>query len=420
VFPSLSLFISYLSAFWHALWSPLFFFFVCLLACSSVSFVFLSCLNRLLSAIGIVQQNCLSFGSSKIGVTLWWLEIRYASMQQTDANRRDLTRNGNFEIYTIGFAQRLQVFAVIRNMLSLRRVVTTTVPSVGGQGLLAVPASTRLYSQSVGPLVYDLHEPAQPKTDKKKSPILFLHGLFGSKKNNRAISKALARDLGRYVYALDLRNHGESPHDTRHDYSAMAQDVAEFIEGHGLKDTTLIGHSMGAKTSMALALRSPDLVSDIVAVDNAPVDVSLSRDFPKYVRAMKKIQEAGVTRQSEADKILSEYEESLPIRQFLLGNMYLPEGEKVRKFRIPLHTLGKALDNLGDFPYKNPNEIRFEKPALFVRGTQSKYVPDDVLPLIGQFFPKFRLVDVDAGHWLISEQPEAFRQAVVEFLQKPE
>ncbi|KAF0642393.1 hypothetical protein FPSE5266_20118 [Fusarium pseudograminearum] len=305
-------------------------------------------------------------------------------------------------------------------MLSLRRVVTTTVPSVGHQCLRAVPASTRLYSQAIGPLVYDLHEPAQPKTDKKNSPILFLHGLFGSKKNNRAISKALARDLGRYVYALDLRNHGESPHDTRHDYSAMAQDVAEFIEGHGLKDTTLIGHSMGAKTSMALALRSPDLVSDIVAVDNAPVDVSLSRDFPKYVRAMKKIQEAGVTRQSEADKILSEVEESLPIRQFLLGNMYLPEGEKVRKFRIPLHTLGKALDNLGDFPYKNPSEIRFEKPALFVRGTQSKYVPDDVLPLIGQFFPKFRLVDVDAGHWLISEQPEAFRQAVVEFLQKPE
>ncbi|KAJ9424702.1 non-ribosomal peptide synthetase [Fusarium oxysporum] len=218
----------------------------------------------------------------------------------------------------------------------------------------------------------------------------------------------------------DLRNHGESPHSNKHDYSAMAQDVAEFIEGHGLKETTLIGHSMGAKTSMALALRSPELVADIVAVDNAPVDVSLSRDFPKYVRAMKKIQEAGVTRQAEADKILSEYEESLPIRQFLLGNMYLPDGEKVRKFRIPLDTLGKALDNLGDFPYKNPNEVRFVKPALFVRGTQSKYVPDDVLPLIGQFFPKFRLVDIDAGHWLISEQPEAFRQAVVEFLQKSE
>ncbi|KAM0558389.1 hypothetical protein ACHAPJ_004579 [Fusarium lateritium] len=303
-------------------------------------------------------------------------------------------------------------------MFALRRAAPTTVPVFGRQGLRAAAASSRLYSQSVGPLVYDLHEPAQPKTDKKKSPILFLHGLFGSKKNNRGISKALARDLGRYVYALDLRNHGESPHSTHHDYNAMAQDVAEFIEGHGLKDTTLIGHSMGAKTSMALALRSPDLVADVVAVDNAPVDVTLSRDFAEYVRAMKKIDESNVTRQSEADKILSEYEKSLPIRQFLLGNMYVPEGEKTRKFRIPLKTLGKSLDNLGDFPYKNPNEVRFEKPALFVRGTQSKYVPDEVLPLIGQFFPKFRLVDIDAGHWLISEQPEAFRQGKYTILEK--
>ena len=89
----------------------------------------------------------------------------------------------------IGFAQRLQVVAVIRIMLSLRRAVTTTAPLAGRRGLRATAVSSRLYSQSVGPLVFDLHEPAQPKTDKRNSPILFLHGLFGSKKNNRAISK---------------------------------------------------------------------------------------------------------------------------------------------------------------------------------------------------------------------------------------
>lgn len=94
----------------------------------------------------------------------------------------------------------------------------------------------------------------------------------------------------------------------------------------------------------------------------------------------------------------------------MLGNLYRPEGEKTQKFRVPLDILGRSLDHLGDFPYKNPKEIRFEKPALFVRGTQSKYVPDEVLPLIGEFFPRFQLVDIDAGHWLISEQPEAFRQ----------
>lgn len=65
---------------------------------------------------------------------------------------------------------------------------------------------------------------------------------------------------------------------------------------------------------------------------------------------------------------------------------------------------------MGDFPYKDPNEARFEKPALFVRGTRSKYVPDEVLPLVGQFFPRFEVVDIEAGHWVVSENPEAFRQ----------
>ena len=79
---------------------------------------------------------------------------------------------------------------------------------------------------------------------------------------------------------------------------------------------------------------------------------------------------------------------------------------------MPLDILAKSLYLLGDFPYKHPQERRFKKPSLFVRGTKSHYVADGVLPAIGEFFPRFRLVDIDAGHWLISEQPEAFRQGV--------
>jgi pimeloyl-ACP methyl ester carboxylesterase len=180
------------------------------------------------------------------------------------------------------------------------------------------------------------------------------------------------------------------------------------------------GADRGAKTAMTLALQEPDTVADLVAVDNAPVDATLSRDFPKYVQGMRQIQQAGVTRQSEADQILQRFEKELPIRQFLLGNLHRPQGSTTQKFRIPLDVLGKSLDNLGDFPFKDPTEVRYEKRALFVRGTKSKYVPDELLPLVGQFFPRFQLVDVDAGHWLISEQPEAFRRAVVEFLTVPE
>jgi pimeloyl-ACP methyl ester carboxylesterase len=79
---------------------------------------------------------------------------------------------------------------------------------------------------------------------------------------------------------------------------------------------------------------------------------------------------------------------------------------------VPLKILGAALDKLGDFPFKDPEEVRFVKPALFVRGTQSHYVPDEALPIIGRFFPRFELVDIDAGHWVISEKPELFRRGM--------
>ncbi|PMB68023.1 Abhydrolase domain-containing protein C22H12.03 [Beauveria bassiana] len=171
----------------------------------------------------------------------------------------------------------------------------------------------------------------------------------------------------------------------------MADDVSNFIADHGLRKTTLIGHSMGAKTAMTLALRSPNDVADIIAVDNAPVDSLLGSDFSSYIRGMKKVDQSHVTKLAEADKILQEVENN------------------IQTFRIPLDTLGAALGHLGDFPFKDPNQFRFEKRALFVRGTKSKYVPDEVLPAVGQFFPNFRLIDIDAGHWVISEKPEEFR-----------
>lgn len=199
----------------------------------------------------------------------------------------------------------------------------------------------------------------------------------------------------------------------------MAADVAEFINEHKLTGPTLIGHSMGAKTAMALALKSPEVVEDIVSVDNAPIDAALLSNFGKYIQGMKRIEAAGVSKQTEADNILKDYEEELPIRQFLLGNLVRTE-DKTQKFKVPLKILGAALDNLGDFPFKDPDSIRFNKPTLFVRGTQSHYVPDEALPIIGKFFPRFELADIDAGHWVISEKPEEFRQAVVEFLKPKE
>jgi len=109
----------------------------------------------------------------------------------------------------------------------------------------------------------------------------------------------------------DLRNHGDSPHDPRHDYEALGDDIETFISEHKLKDTTLIGHSMGAKACMVVALRSPSLVANLIPIDNAPVDAALKSDFGKYVKGMQKVEQAKVTKQSEADAILAEYEQVL-------------------------------------------------------------------------------------------------------------
>ncbi|KAF6241582.1 hypothetical protein HO173_000293 [Letharia columbiana] len=267
-------------------------------------------------------------------------------------------------------------------------------------------------------LAYTLHEPHKPQLD--HAPLIVLHGLFGSKQNNRSISKALARDLKSRVYALDLRNHGDSPHDAVHDYAAMADDLEEFIQQHDLRLPTLIGHSMGAKVAMTVALRSPQVVGGLIAVDNAPVDAILKSDFHKYVQGMRDIEQAQVSRQAEANDILKKYEEALPIRQFLLTNLVRSSDGELLRFRIPIKTLASSLDKMGDFSFNNPDEVRYDGPTLIVRGTKSHYVADDVLPLIGRFFPMFKLVDIDSGHWVISEKPEAFRKAVVEFLEDAE
>ncbi|KAL2821752.1 Alpha/Beta hydrolase protein [Aspergillus cavernicola] len=285
---------------------------------------------------------------------------------------------------------------------------------------LRVMSSIRTFSTSCRLLRSDLSfQVFSPESDQAaRNPIVFLHGLFGSKQNNRSISRALARDLKREVYIVDLRNHGNSFHDPEHNYPVMADDVAEFIHQHDLAKCVLIGHSMGAKAAMTVALNAPELVSALIPVDNAPVNASLRTDFGKYIRGMQHVESANVTKQSDADKILQGYEEFLPIRQFLLTNLVRSSEDQTMKFRVPLSTLGGALGAMGEFPFADSSSMQYKGPTLVVRGTKSPYVSDDTFPAIKAFFPNSRIADVEAGHWLISENPEAFRRAVVDFLQE--
>lgn len=164
---------------------------------------------------------------------------------------------------------------------------------------------------------------------------------------------------------------------------------------------------------MTVALQSPGLLRALIPVDNAPVDANLKGDFRKYLEGMREIEEAGVRKQAEADQILKKYEDLVSIRQFLMTNLVKGPQSSSLTLRIPTKTLMLSLGNMGDFPFKNPDETQYKGPTLFVRGTRSHYVADDVLPVIGRFFPKFIVHDIDCGHWVISEQPEAFRQGEI-------
>ena len=114
----------------------------------------------------------------------------------------------------------------------------------------------------------------------------------------------LARELDRPVYAIDLRNHGDSPHNPEHNYRMLAHDVEGFMAQHDLVKPTLIGHSMGAKTAMTLALTSPSKIANLIPVDNAPVDAALKSDFGQYVQGMRRIADSPPKSQREADSML--------------------------------------------------------------------------------------------------------------------
>ncbi|EXJ63048.1 hypothetical protein A1O7_03493 [Cladophialophora yegresii CBS 114405] len=304
-------------------------------------------------------------------------------------------------------------------------------------------------------LAFSRHDPPEKSSTKGPGPVIIMHGLFGSQRNNRTMTdhlhfllrRTLAKDLSRPVYNLDLRNHGDSPHASTHTYCAMARDVEHFVARHGIRNPTLIGHSMGAKVAMTLALRRPSQYSAVIPVDNAPVDAALASDFSKYVRAMREIEEhrPPLKTQKEADAILQKYEPELAIRQFLLTNLVKktqthpaggnaggagghgssPDSERPQPqpqprtqlgFRIPVATLAKNLGHMADFSFKDPEASQYKGPTLVVRGTKSHYVADESLPVVGAFFPRFELLDVDCGHWVMSERFEEFRRGVGEFV----
>ncbi|KAH9068398.1 alpha/beta-hydrolase, partial [Lactarius deliciosus] len=262
------------------------------------------------------------------------------------------------------------------------------------------PCSQRFFRTSITPvdLRYDVLHPKD--ASKAERPLVILHGLFGTKRNWQSLSKAFLRDIQRPVYTVDLRNHGSSPHAVPMNYDAMATDIIHFLQSHSLSNVSLLGHSMGGKVAMTVAL-SPVLptgtIEHLIIADVAPSNAMLSSEFQGYIEAMSKIEKSRVTSRKEAQDILAPYEPvSDPMtRAFLLTN--LDSTVRPLKFQVPIDIIGASIPDLGGFPYK-PGERTWNGNTLFVKGSKSKYINKNNLPIAREFFPNMSLETLDASH----------------------
>lgn len=239
-------------------------------------------------------------------------------------------------------------------------------------------------------------------------PVVLLHGLFGMARNLGFVQRALTSRFR--VLGLDQRNHGDSPHAPDMRYDVMADDVADTLRAAGVAAAAVIGHSMGGKTAMRLALRHPWAVSRLCVADIAPVAYPPRNQT--VVEALQAITlTPGLTR-AAADEALSHHIGDPSLRAFLLQNIVF---ESAPRWRIGLPEIAAALRDLEG--WEPTQGLSWPGPVLFVAGARSDFIQPEHRPLIRPLFPAARFVTVkNAGHWLHVDNPPAFLGTVEAFL----
>ena len=244
-------------------------------------------------------------------------------------------------------------------------------------------------------------------------PLVILHGLFGSGRNWAGPAKKLAER--RRVHLLDLRNHGESPWDDAMDYPTLAGDVSAYLDAQGLERADVIGHSMGGKTAMTLALSAPERVTALVVVDIAPFAHHYT--LARYAEGLLALDLGGLGRRAQADAALSSAVPDPKIRAFLLQNLVNREG--AFGWRINLAALLAGMEDIADFP-EPLLAARYGGPTLFLGGAESDYVRPEHHARIRELFPRAEIDALaGAGHWVHADQPAAFVERVSRLLGAP-
>jgi pimeloyl-ACP methyl ester carboxylesterase len=236
---------------------------------------------------------------------------------------------------------------------------------------------------------------------------VFLHGLLGQGKNWATIAKALAPASGLLV---DLPDHGRSPWSDDVSYEGMADAVIDLLRGLE-QPVTLVGHSMGGKVAMLVALREPSLVGKLVVVDISPT-VRTADEFVGYLDAMLALDLDHISSRGEADALMRPAAPDDTVRGFLLQS--LQRTHTGWAWRPNLAGLRRSLARIGGWPAPSGS---YDGPVLWFRGERSSYVTEDDLPAMRALFPKVRLVTIkNAGHWVHADQPDVLSESLAHWV----
>ena len=247
------------------------------------------------------------------------------------------------------------------------------------------------------------------KESGRGQPIVILHGLFGSLDNWLGVAPKLAEHFR--VFLVDLRNHGQSPHSAEMDYPLMAEDVAEFLDTHGLATAVIMGHSLGGKVAMQFALTHPERVEKLIVADMAPRPYEPSH--AKIISALRALELDAFQSRQPVEETLAQEIPSLAVRRFLLKNL---ERNEAGKLFWKMNLRGIA-DNYPKLGQAISSPTAFTKPVLFIRGGKSKFITVADEPMIRQLFPQVEIQTIEgAAHWVHADKPEEFTSRVLKFL----
>ncbi|MFT3793475.1 alpha/beta fold hydrolase [Flavobacterium sp.] len=248
------------------------------------------------------------------------------------------------------------------------------------------------------------------KIEGQGQPLLILHGYLGMSDNWKTLAGQYV-NAGYQVHALDLRNHGRSFHSDEFTYEAMVQDVYDYCLEHNLTNIDLIGHSMGGKVGMFFAMTHPEMLQKLVVADIAPK--YYAPHHQDIMAALKAVDFSKKPSRTEVDHIMEPFVPDFGTRQFLMKNLYWKEPDQLA-FRFNYPVFEKVIDNIGQ---ELPPASVFEKPTLFLRGSNSNYIKDSDYGNIKKHFPDSAIeVISNAGHWLHAENPKEFFDKTIAFL----